>query len=1030
MNKTLLPTFFLLGLALLFVQLPDAVGQTISGKVTSVNGALPGVNVLVKGTSTGVITDAVGHYTIQASSDNVLVFSFIGYLTKEVPVGNVTKLDVVLEEDIKNLGEVVVTAFGVKQERKALSYSVQEVKAKDIVESQQPNIVNALQGKVAGVQITNSGGAPGASSLILIRGGTSLSGNNQPLFVVDGIPIDNTTNVTQGTNLTAQSAPASNRGIDLNPEEIESISVLKGPAAAALYGLRAASGVVVITTKKGTSGKPRISYSNSFSFDEANKLPEQQSTYKQGDKGVFKPEAVTSWGPAFVSGEPIYDNFKDFFQTGFSQKHDLSVSGGTDKSTFFASASHFDQKGIVKNTNFTRNSFRLAAETKIGEKLRVSGSANYIKTDRDYVLQGQGLAETSSAETARAGGVIAAALAWPRNDDMRTYLNSDGTQRTIIGNDNPYWSVKNNPLSNDVNRLLTVGSVVYDPFKFLNITYRLGTDYFTDNFSSLRSPGTRIAAESRGAISQATLNKQITTSTLLVTGKTTFARHFNVSLTLGHNAESAKGKSTTWYGRNFIAANITSVNNVEQKDRTVSEAASMRRIVGVFGDFSLDWKKIAFLNVRGRNDWSSTLPVKDRSFFYPAVGVSVLITDLLSEMGISRGSNQVLSFGKVRATWARVGKDAPPHILSTTLSAATNTITIAPRGYISNVGSFFGNPALKPEFTNSIEVGAEVRFLDNRIGLDASYYNMTSDNQILVTRTPPSSSTFLAYLNGGSISNKGFELILNAGVIRNAAFSWTVDLNWSTSKSVVKSLPGSLDRVELSDASSVNAVAQGAAFLNGSLFAINGNVWERNAAGQLLLNKNGYPQTAALLSNIGDRNPDWIGGITNTFTYKGLSLSFLWDVRKGGQVYNATENFLVQTGQSNKTLNRGQSIIFDGIIETTGEVNTKSVVLDQAYYQSIYVRNGYDFVEDGSWLRLRYATLNYTLPVKVVEKTPLSNVQVFVTGRNLLLFTPYSGMDPEVTSGGAGVGGGGSFGMDNMGVPATRGIDMGLKISL
>jgi hypothetical protein len=314
--------------------------------------------------------------------------------------------------------------------------------------------------------------------------------------------------------------------------------------------------------------------------------------------------------------------------------------------------------------------------------------------------------------------------------------------------------------------------------------------------------------------------------------------------------------------------------------------------------------------------------------------------------------------------------------------------------------------------------------------LDASYYNMVSNNQILLTRTPPSSSTFLAYLNGGSIDNRGLELILNAVPVRTGSFTWSVDLNWARNKSTVKSLPGALDRIELSDASVVNSVAQGAAFLNGSLFGINGNVWRRNAQGQLLLSDAGYPQLAPLLESIGDRNPDWIGGITNTLAYKNLSLSFMWDLRQGGDVYNATENFLVQAGQSTETLNRGQTVVFDGVIESTGETNTQSVELSQDYYEAIYPNNGPAFVEDGSWVRLRYATLNYSLPTKILGKSPISGLQLFVTGRNLLLFTPYSGVDPEVTSGGAGVGGGGTFGMDNMGIPATRGVDMGLKISL
>ncbi|MDO6392112.1 SusC/RagA family TonB-linked outer membrane protein [Pontibacter sp. BT731] len=994
-----------------------AQGTAVSGTVTSAadKSALPGVSVVVKGKTRGTVTDISGKYTIEAAPSDVLVFSFIGMKRVERTVGNATTIDVMLQDDTKSLSEVVVTAFGVEQEKRALGYSVQEVQSREITETQQANIVNAMQGKVAGVQITNSGGAPGASAIMMIRGGTSLSGNNQPLYVVDGIPVDNSTAVSQG-GLSAGTAPASNRAIDINPEDIESISVLKGPAAAALYGLRAAEGVVVITTKKGTAGKAKINYSNSFSFDKVNRLPTLQSEYMQGEQGAFDPASIGSWGPRFESGQTIYDNLESIFKTAFTQKHDVSVSGGTERSTFYGSASRFDQGGIVDNTNMERNSFRLSADTKVSDKLKVGGSANYIKSSRSYVPQGS------------ASGVMGAVY-WPRNDDMRNYLTPEGIQRNIAVNDNPHWSIQNKPITSDVDRVIAIGSVIYDPFEFLNVTYRLGTDYFTDDFKSVRMPGTTTVGEGKGALSQSTTSNQITTSTLLVTAKKTFANDFNTSLTLGNNAEDSRRQTTSWYGRNFIDPDFANINNVVQTDRTISQNVSQRRIVGAFADLNLDWKGIAFVNFRGRNDWSSTLPVKNRSFFYPSVSGSLVVTDLLEEMGATSGGD-ILSFGKIRASWARVGKDAPPHVLATTLATATNSFTIAPRGFISNANDYYGNPALRPEFTNSFEIGADVRFFRNRVGLDVTYYKTSTDDQILGTRTPPSSGSFLAYLNGGRIDNEGVEVMLNMQPVTNENFTWSVDFNIAKNKATVKELPGTLDRVELSDALVSGSVAQGAAFLGGSLFGINGNVWKRNDAGQLLLDNNGYPQVNSTNQYIGDRNPDWTGGITNTLTYKTFSFSFLWDIRVGGDIYNATENTLVRSGLSTKTLDRGQTRVFEGVIESTGEANTKEVVLDQNYYQTIYPFQGYDFVEDGSWLRLRYITLTYNLPTRMLGKTPISNLQVFGTGRNLLLFTNYSGVDPEVSGSGAGVGGSGSFGFDNLGIPATRGFDIGLRLTL
>lgn len=998
-----------------------AQSRIVSGTVTSATDGspLPGVSVGVKGAPRGTVTDQDGTFSIEAVPSDVLVFSYIGMLAQERTVGNAAKVDVALKDDTKSLSELVVTAFGVEQEKRALGYSVQEIQSREITETQQANIVNSMQGKVAGVQITNSGGAPGASAIMLIRGGTSLSGNNQPLYVVDGIPVDNTTPVVQGNTAAgtaAGTAPASNRAIDINPEDIATITVLKGPAAAALYGLRAAEGVVVITTKKGTSGKARINYSNIFSFDRVNRLPELQSVYKQGEQGVFDPAAIGSWGPRFEGGETIYDNLESVFKPAFAQKHDLSVSGGDERSTFYASASHYEQNGIVENTDLERNSFRLSAETKVSEKLRVGGNANYIKTGRTYVSQGS------------ASGVMGAVY-WPRNDDIRNFLNPDGTQRAIGLNDNPHWGVQNKPFTSDVNRIIAIGSVIYDPYDFLNVTYRLGTDYYTDNFEAFKMPGNTTVGEENGAISESTTNNQITTSTLLVTAKKSFAETINTSLTLGHNLEDSYRQTASWYGRNFIDPDFPSINNVVQTDRTVSQTISRRRIVGVFGDLNIDWKSIAFLSFRGRNDWSSTLPVNSRSFFYPSVSTSLVVTDLLENLGVISGSN-LLSFGKIRASWARVGKDAPPHVLATTLATATNSFTIAPRGFISNANDYYGNPTLKPEFTESFEIGTDVRFFRNRLRLDFTYYKTSTDEQILGTRTPPSSGAFLAYMNGGRIDNEGVEFMINTQPITNDDFTWELDLNIAKNTATVKDLPGTLDRVELSDANVAGAVAQGAAFLGGSLFGINGNVWKRNDQGQLLLNDAGYPQVQSTLQYIGDRNPDWTGGITNTLMYKGLSLSFLWDIRVGGDVYNATENVLVRSGLSTKTLNRGETRVFEGIVESTGEPNTTSVVLDQDYYQTIYPFQGYDFVEDGSWVRLRYVTLSYSLPKQLLNKTPISNLQVFGTGRNLILITDYSGVDPEVSGSGAGVGGAGSFGFDNLGVPATRGFDVGLRLTL
>jgi len=449
--------------------------------------------------------------------------------------------------------------------------------------------------------------------------------------------------------------------------------------------------------------------------------------------------------------------------------------------------------------------------------------------------------------------------------------------------------------------------------------------------------------------------------------------------------------------------------------------------MGVFGDLNMDWKNIVYLNFRGRNDWSSTLPKSNNSFFYPSISTSVVLTDLVKEINGSE-STGILSYAKVRGAWAQVGKDAPAHVLRTTLGTYINDFTINPRGFITNITDYFGNPNLKPEFTNSYEVGADFRFINNRVGLDVTWYKTKSDDQILGTRTPPSSGSFLAYLNGGAIENKGWEGIINIQAIKKENFQWSFDLNFSANRAKVLSLPGSLDRVELSDAWVTDNAAQAAAFLNGTVFGINGNVWKTNDQGQYLLDNNGRPQIASSMQLVGDRNPDWIAGITNTFKYKDFGLSFMWDFRQGGDVFNATAYTLVNSGLSPLTQNRDNMVI-PGIIESTGQVNSLAIPLNQDYYQTLYAKNSKNFVEDGSWIRLRYVSLNYKAPSSLAKKLKLQNLQFTLTGRNLLLFTDYSGVDPEVSGSGAGVGGSGSFGFDNLGVPATRGIDLGLKFS-
>ncbi len=1000
-------TILFLGVFLLMLQ-GIAQQRKITGIVSSTDGTpLSGVSVKVKGSSTGISTREDGTYTINAAQGQVLVYSYVGAATLEKTVEGSDIINVTLNIEAKSLSEVAVTAFGVRKNVRSLGFSTQNVNATEVVEAKQENLVNALQGKVAGVQITNSSGSPGASASIMIRGGNSLSGNNQPLFVVDGIPIDNSTPVGQG-GLVASYGPATNRAIDINPDDIASITVLKGPAAAALYGIRAASGAIVITTKKGSGGSARITYKGTASADMVNKLPVLQSKYMQGLNGVADNSTFRSWGPQFGTGQTVYDNLKDFFQTSFAQTHDLSVSGSSERTNYYASGSFFDQGSITKNSEFKRESFRVNADTKAGDKLTIGTSASYIHTQREYVPQGS------------MNGVMGVYY-WPRNDDMKNYLNPDGTQRRITptGPDNPYWSIMNKPINDEIQRAIMMGNISYDPFEFLNISYRLGTDYYNDNFKAILMPTGTFG----GSVYQTLSNNQITTSTLIATYKRDIGKDLHMSFSLGHNLETSKYNGTTSSASRFVDPSFPSINNTVGNDRSVSEYLNRRRIVAGFGDLTLNWKDIVYLNLRGRNDWSSTLPVANNSFFYPAISASAIFTDILTNMGW-KSDNHIFSYGKIRAAYSEVGKDAPPHMLTTAMETITNNFTINPRGFITNVYQF-GDPALKPEFTRSFEVGADLRFIDNRYGLDVTYFRSQSTNQILNTRVPPSSGAWFTYLNGGSIKNQGVELVVTTQPIIQKNFRWNLNVNFAANTSIVKDLPGLLTKVELSDTWTDNNGAEAAAFLGETLFGINGKTWKRDDNGTLLLTNGGYPQITDY-TYVGDRNPEFTMGITNSFSLKNFSLDFMVDVRKGGLVYNATENSLVYSGLSTKTLDRS-TIVLDGIIQSTGQKNTISIPLDQNFYQNYYTGESSNFVEDGGWTRLRYISLSYSFPSSKLGK--IKNLALTLTGRNLILLTKYSGVDPEVSGSGAGIGGAGSFGFDNLGVPATKGFDFGVKLT-
>ena len=1034
-------TYWLLLLFIGLLALPGWAQTTrpVTGVVTSATdqSPLPGVTVLVKGTSTGSSTGPDGRYSVPAAPGAVLVFSFIGYGSLERTVAADGSVDVSLKESTTGLDEVIVTSLGIKQERREVNYAAQQVSGAELIDTRQSNIVNALQGKVAGVSITSSGGAPGEGASIVIRGGNSLDGDNQPLFVIDGVIMDNSSfaesTVPGGgsgfNGLLGRSSGTPNRASDINPEDVASITVLKGPAASALYGLRAGNGAVVITTKKGSAGRTSITYRTQYSVDEVSRLPRLQGTYKQGTGGVFDPATRTSWGPAFGDNETVYDNLGNFFEKGHNFQNYLTMSGGTEKATFFLSASNLTQTGIVPNSKYDKSSVRLSGTVQLSPKLTAGAAANYINSGGERPFQGQGLFGNS----ANPSGFYLSLLNWPRNDDARIYENADGTRRRLLGAlgsndpDNPYFTAERNPQSDRTNRLISNVQLGYTPTKWLNFNYVLGNDFYQERGRSVRAVGTSQPGNQNGGLAESVNFNQVLNSNLVATLTHQLNENLRGTLLLGNSVELNKNQSNDFIGQTFYSTTFISLNNTAM--RNALQRFSTRAIVGNFARINLDLFRQVTLEVSGRYDQSSTLPRPNQNKnFGKGFGYGSAALGWEFSRTLNLDQNPILGYGKLRASVAQVGKDTGPYRV---ISPLTNNTFIG--GGLRN-GFFGSNPLLRPEQTRSYELGLDLQFLKNRLRLDGAVYRQTTTDQLIAPRVSQASSFILQYINGGTVVNEGLEISLSGTPVRQPnGLTWDIGANFFTNRNSSE-LPLGLGVVAQSDAS-VSDYVQGAAYPGRPISGISGSDLVRAPDGQVLINASGYPSLNGDFTYLGDRAPDFTTQVTNTLAYKGLGLTFLWDFRKGGKVYNGNEQYATRIGQSERTLDRYKPIVIDGVVAVNnpdGTVsyvpNTRAVEATQSYYRDVLGAAGGLFVEDVNWARLRYVTLTYGLPKAWLGNSKVvKGVELSVTGRNLLLFTNYTGSDPEVAAAGSGVRGGGSGGFDYGGVPATRGVDMALR---
>ncbi|SFM96782.1 TonB-linked outer membrane protein, SusC/RagA family [Chitinophaga sp. YR627] len=1019
-------------------------GRTLRGQVVAGDTQQPLERVVIveKGSQNHVFTGPTGDYSITLTGDNAtLIFSYVGYATQQLPVGTGDVLNVTLQASQKDLNEVVVTAFGVKKEKRALGYTIQQVDNKDLNVNHQPNVVNALQGKVAGVQISSSGGGPGQGSRIIIRGINSISGdrNNQPLFIVDGVEIDNNTYTTGG----AETRGMSNRAADINPDDIESVSVLRGGAATALYGIRAANGAIVITTKSGKAGKLQVTYSGMYGFDKVNKTPEVQSKYSQGYLGEYDPASFwPTFGPTVEEAkklddthpDQLYNNYKQAFKTGMQTRHTVNLSGGTDKAQLLGSMSYLDQDGVIPFSTFTSYNARINGQFKISEKFSAGVSLNYINSGGNRV------------NADRYGEQI---IYWSPRWDMKDYVKPDGTQQTYSsGTNNPIYTLSTNKFRDNVNRTIASTFITYKPTSWLNFSYRVGNDFYTDGRVH-QAPGPlglvgeapNLDDNEYGFMYEYNLRSRTLTSTVMANVTHTFKEKYSIDLKIGHDLRDQRVRRNSVMGDTLVVPDLFLLNNAKRV--TAESYISDYRNYGYFADLTLGLNNYLFLELTGRNDLTSTLSVNNRSYFYPSVSLSYIFSDQFKLPGW-------WTYGKFKASWAKIGKDGDPYSITNGYKAGTTIGSSVP--FYQN--RTLGNPNLRPEFTQTTELGTELRFLEGRLGLEAVVYQQQSKDLLVPVDVSTTTGFDKAYVNAGEISNKGLEVTLSVVPVRTKDFSWDFRVNFSTNSNKVKKLNEELQLSEIvlsSQYGYLSSTVTTKLVPGQSYGALYGRTYKRYYGNEvddkktlrtdlpLLIGANGFPvlDDASNQRYLGSTLPKWIGSTTQTFRYKQLSLSVLLDVRHGNYKYNQLSNFLAAFGESKETENRDQTMVFNGVL-ADGTANTKPVYLGQAkgpdgvdygagFYRNYYRGASENFIEDASWVRLRSLSLSYTLPTQWLTPTKtISGATVSFTGNNLWLHTKYSGFDPETSSSPSGSNASDSF--SGFTYPATRSFLFSLNL--
>lgn len=1045
---------FVIVLLLITSSISFAQERTISGRVISQidSKSMSGVTVNVKGTTRSTLTNEDGAFSIQAASGQVLQFTYVGFNVFEVKIGNSNRVDVTLTPAPGQLSEVVITGYGIKKNKRELSYQAPVVNGAEIAQTRRENFLNSLAGRVPGLTVTSTSGSPGAGAQVILRGPVSIAGNNQPLFVIDGAPATNNSfNQTAGlvnpSNLASTPASAgfasrgadyTNRMADLNPEDIESVTILKGPEATALFGSDGASGAIVITTKKGATGKAVVTYNNSFATQKVYRFPEIQTEYSRGANGIYDPQAYTTYagtsygflmfGPKYEAGTTLYDNLHNFFRTGFSQQHDLSLESGTQMATYRLSAGYLNQSGVVPNTNYERINFRLTGTAKFSDKITAFSTWSYVTSNNDKASKGPGAYYNSL-------------ITWPVDADVKNYIDPLGNRvllrNSTSGNageiDNPFWDVYKNTSFDKNDRLTGNITLNYNPLKWIAFTGIFGIDHYITEGNYYLHPQSFYGSSISGLVSTYTDNFRNYNGTIRSTLNKTFAEKYSNSLTVGFYAEDNKTTTNSQRGERFYEPDFYSINNTDPTSHAAKLNVRNIRKSRFYGTYTFGYNNIAFLNLGGSYEGVSTLTSaffdKFPFFSYGSVSGSFVFSDL-------KGFKKTLpfiSYGKLRISYATTGKGpGNPYIID---SRFVPSIYTGGGFYYDVVG---GNSKLKPEFSKNFETGGELQFLKGLIGLDVAFYKIISQDQIVSNRLSYGTGYVIKYINGGEVENKGIEIQFKAIPVRKQNINWNFTVNFDRNKGTIKKMPADLPFYYDSDTwlfgNIRSQVSPGSSISNLSSITL-----QRNSKGDLLINPTtGLPIKGSAFVPVGDRNPDFKIGFINNFTFfSDLDFSFNLDFRKGGDVFNGNEMMMVLAGVSKKTLDREQPRIIEGVLRDGLEETdnpTKNTIVVNPYYRNDFYSATYteaDFIESVDWIRLRDLTLAYHLPAKwVKQQKVIKKASVFLTGTDLFLVTNYTGIDPNVSGNNASLGGVGGTGIDFGSIPTARSFSFGIKLIL